>query len=221
MHLARALAAEWERERDVVRHRLLHRRRGVLTAFQMRHHRPDERPVPPIVRAQFHRHVDLGNGGRGVGDSVNRVLVRDGTRDRDVVHHARSVGQQFADIATGQRGANRLQLAANLDGCIRLHVREFELARRAVEEQQDAGLRFAEVLVAWFVRGFRSARGVPQKVGQRQPEAAQRTGLDEVAAGNAIAQVLLGAEDAEHGRISASRRARALGGCGNHIIMPT
>ena len=96
---------------------------------------------------QFHRHVDVGHRGGRVGDAVDRVLVRDRPHDRDVVHHAAGVRQQFAHVAAGQRGPDRLKLAADLDRRVRLLVGEFELARRAVEEQQDARLRPAEVPV--------------------------------------------------------------------------
>ncbi len=87
LHLAGALAAERERAARCCRAPASVCSRG-SSAVPGTRPRADERPVPRVVRVQLHRHVDVGNRGGGVGDAVDRVLVRHRPHDGDVVHHA-------------------------------------------------------------------------------------------------------------------------------------
>ena len=80
-----------------------------------------------------------------------------------VVHEPRQAGQVLADRDAGEARVNRPELSADLRGCVRLHVPHIEVARPAIEEQNDASV------------GTRRQPGAvrlrlgPQQAGQAQP----------------------------------------------------
>jgi hypothetical protein len=185
----------------------------VLLAFEVRHYRPDERPVPAVVRVQLHRDVDLRDGGGGVGDPVDRVLVRQRPDDRDVVHDAGGVREQLAHVAPGEGGPDRPEFPADLLRGVRLLVGQLDLAGRPVQEQEDARLRPAEVPVVpggGEVRGGR--RPAAEDVGQVQPKCPETAGEQEVAAGGPVAESLAATEDAEHDILREAGGSRPRGG---------
>ena len=94
---------------------------------------------------------------------------------RDAVHHAGHAREMFADADARHGGGDRAILAANLLRRIGLGIEGIEVARAAVEEDQDAG---ADRLgMGWGCPGERLPR-----VGQ--PEAQRAAKLEQVPARN-------------------------------------
>src|SRR5262249_42489944 len=111
-------------------------------------------------------------------------------------HHLGGARQQLADVAAGEGGANGPEFAADLDRGGRLQVEGLDLARRAVQVQQDARPGPAEAGRRSAVAGLRLAEaGEPRQAEAEQPESAD---LEQVASGGSLAGALRRAEDAQH-----------------------
>src|SRR5262249_5195606 len=78
------------------------------------------------------------------GNTMNRVGMRDGPDQRDLIHDLRQPGEPVADVQAGYARRDAAQLATDLLGCLGLGVESLELAGRAVQEEEDARLGLAE-----------------------------------------------------------------------------
>ena len=125
----------------------------------------------------------------GVVDGRRRVI--DGADQRHLVHHRRQPGEDLGDLDARHLGRDRPERPADLLGRIGLHVPGVELRRAADQEQQDA----VEVAIR------RDGPGIRQGLHRRQAQAQcrQRPGVEEIAAGQAVAEVdRLPGIDSEH-----------------------
>ena len=173
-HFADALRAEAERQGDVARNRGRARCGARDSTYSTTE--PKYGQCSRIVRRQLHRHVDRRHAGQGVGHAVDRIGMRQRAEHRRAVHHLRHVRQQLADLAARQRRRNHSQLAANLDRGVRLAIDPLQLARRAVEVNQDQALGLAEVrhpCVSWAPTVPAAARPAPATA---RPARARRRG---------------------------------------------
>jgi hypothetical protein len=107
------------------------------------------------------------------------------------------VRQQLADIAAGQRGPDRLELAPDFHRSIRLQVANFKLAGRAVQVQEDARFGLAEVAVR-RPRVSRLGGMKPVVIAEPDTEKSQAAGPEEIAARPAITELLARSQDAQH-----------------------
>jgi hypothetical protein len=92
---------------------------------------------------------------------IARMCVR--ANDRQLVRAFRDLGQLIANLNARNDGANRLELALDAVGRLRLHVERVLLRRAAPQIHQNARLGFAR---ASCIRGLRLRREQP---GERQP----------------------------------------------------
>ena len=81
--------------------------------------------------------------GQDVVRIVAVVFVRVGADQRGPVHDLGDLRQQFADLRPGNRAGDRLQLAADIGGSLRLEVEHVLMGRASEEVDQDhrLGLR--------------------------------------------------------------------------------
>ena len=70
---------------------------------------------------------------------VDAVVHR--ANDRRAVGLFRESREQFAHAVTGERGLDRLELASHFDRSLGLHVPHIEVARPAIQKQEDASIR--------------------------------------------------------------------------------
>src|SRR5262249_45970558 len=131
------------------------------------------------------------------GHAMDRVWMRHGAHDGDAMHFPRQVGQQFAHVHSWQTRRNGLEFTPNLLRGIRLHVKGFKLARRAVKIKKNASLGLAE-MPGVGVLGRRLNLAETKEFGQAESQQAQAAGLQEVAASWADAQAFRRAKNAEH-----------------------
>ena len=129
------------------------------------------------------------------------MLVRAEMQERidgQFVPHFRLPREQFANLHAGHVGRDRAEFAAEFLGCVRLEVVHVDVRRAAGQVNQDGGLVGSPLR-----RGRVGAE--PQQVGQGQA-GAEGTDLEKVAAVDAVAVTLLGAENREHGNNPPSLR---------------
>jgi hypothetical protein len=93
-------------------------------------------------------------------------LVMRRANEGDMMHLPREHGQMLAHLHTGDRGRDRLELAAHFRGRGGLHVPQVLMRWPALQEEQDA--RFGCAAAHWS-----SPRGLGPKQ-PRQRQAAQR-----------------------------------------------
>ena len=128
-----------------------------------------------------------------VVDRRRRVIDR--ADQRHLVHHRRQPGEDLRDLDARHLGRDRPERPADLLGGIGLHVPGVELRRPADQEQQDA------IDVAILRDRPRGRQRLHRR--QPQPQRRQRPGVEEIPAGQAVAEMdrLLGV-DSEHGATS-------------------
>jgi hypothetical protein len=199
-----ALRPELERQPVVPRHR---RRLRALLRPEVIDHRPDERPVPRVAHVPLERQVGGGHPAEGERGAVDRGVVRQRPQDGNAVELLRQLREHLADAHPGQHGLNRPEFAADLGRGVWLGVERVDLARRPPQVQQDAPLGRAEPVRRGRVRA-RRLRG-PRPPFERQPGGRERPDVEQISAGEAVAEQLLRAEDAKHVRL---RSGRAGGG---------
>ena len=199
-NLADALAGERPGQRQVARDLALLGVAG-LRRVQPIHIFDDRADVRPVIRVpgiQLHREQDLGDARGGKRDAVDGVLVGHRPEDRHLVHHAREQRQALRDPQARHIRVDRAaDFAPDALGRVGLGVEGFELTRRAIEVQEDAGLRLAEPAGGLRRRLRRRNRLRDQGI---RPEAHQseRTDLEQVAPGDPVAEPLGIAEDPQH-----------------------
>ena len=84
---------------------------------------------------------DFGGGVAALADMGVVFVARadEGANDRELVHHLRDVGHQFADLDAGHFGLDRLEVAANVGGRVHLQVEHILVRRPAGQVDHDAG----------------------------------------------------------------------------------
>ena len=92
-----------------------------------------------LVRCVAGHH--LVDGG-GVIEQTSR-RVADAVDQGGAVEHLGEVWHHFADVVAGDPGLQRLEIAADVVGCIGLGIPDVEMARAALEEDEDHRLRLA------------------------------------------------------------------------------
>ena len=97
-----------------------------------------------IARAELHPDVDHRDAGERECNAVNRIGMSERPQDRAAVEHLSELGKQFADLASGQLGGDHAQFAAHFTRRIGLGIDPFQLARRAIQVNQDHRLGLAE-----------------------------------------------------------------------------
>src|SRR5438094_293644 len=107
--------------------------------------------------------------------------------DGQFVGGARDSWQSFAKSHAGNRGWDRLHFPLDFTGGVWLWIERLMLGRRTVQEEQDAGFGF------WGLCCRRS-----EQIADGRAERAESTDLNEVAAGEAVAEPASGAEQADH-----------------------
>src|SRR5262245_59153717 len=114
-----------------------------------------------------------------VGDAM--LAERRGHRpdDGELVRDLRGARKVFANLDAGRLGLDRLERPANVGLHIGLEIERLQMARAAVEPQQNARLR---------LRGLIAGRGArPEQVRQPKTQRAQATETEDIAAIDAIA----------------------------------
>jgi hypothetical protein len=119
----------------------------------------------------------------------------DRAHDRRVLHPRGQAGQKLAHLNAWHGGVDRLKRAADFLRRIGLEVERFQVARPAVEPDQDAMLRRRQrrrerpLWRSGICRRtfFGQRRLQPQKIGQSQPQCRQSADADKVAAANSVA----------------------------------
>ncbi len=208
------LGVQQPRQADVARDGRLHALGAVCCRrapfLQIIDDRADERPVLRIARAGLQVRRVGRHAGDGVGHAVHRIGVRHRADHGHPVHHPGHARQLVADGQARHARGDGLHLSLDFGRGLGLGVEGLVLRRRAVGEEQDAGFGLAERAVAFRCR--RPAKRLrvagprftslciaePQEVAQRKPERSQAADVQEVAAGEAVAQRPRRAENAEH-----------------------
>ena len=115
------------------------------------------------------------------GNEVIVFAMRQRADDGVLVGAGGEARQMFADLHAGPlSGGDRLELAADLGGCVGLEVEHVDVARRAGEEDEDHRLRLP--------RRFRRGRsGVWGAMRQADAQQARVADLQRFAAGDADA----------------------------------
>ncbi len=154
------------------------RRPHAGVAAQLADHRADRRAVAAQeAGVQLRRRVAL-------------LLEAHVADDRQFVGDLRLQGHQLADVQAGDVGVDRLELAADFDGGVRLHVVEVDVAGAAVEVDHDDGLARRA--------GGGAVGPEPQQVGQRQSADAEGADLEELPPRQAVAQAVFRSEERQH-----------------------
>ena len=101
-------------------------------------------------------------------------VVLETADDRPFVHDPGRLGQELADLNARDPGCDRLELAANLDRSVGLHVPGFKLARPAAHVKDDHRRRPFDSLSGQGSSGFGS-----HQARKRQPTGAQHAHLEQ------------------------------------------
>src|SRR5262249_57582493 len=96
------------------------------------------------------------------------------------------VGQELGNVEARDVALDRLQLAANLDRRRRLGVEGFELAGRAIQEEEDTRFGAAEMPI---VGSCPCVGGEAHRVGESEAERAKSANLQQDAAYASYAQL--------------------------------
>ena len=118
----------------------------------------------------------------------------DGANAGELVPHAGLQREVFADLHAGNVGLDRLEFAAEFGRSVRLEVVHVHVRRAAGQVNHDGGLwprrcGLMAGVVAWALQA--------QHVGEGQA-GAERADLEEIAAVNAVAEVLFGSQEVKH-----------------------
>ena len=96
---------------------------------------------------------------------------------REPIHHLRELREDLADPHAGDRGVDRLELAADVGGRVGLGVERVEVRRAAREPDQDAALGLGR---PGFRRPARRQQGTePEEVVEAQAEGAEQADAEE------------------------------------------
>ena len=122
-----------------------------------------------------------------IAAAVIRVLVANRADDRELVGHARKLGNALAKMDTGNLRGNGFKLAANLGRRVRLGIERFVMRRATILPNEDA----IDVLPANSRRqlrtGLSTIRPQPQQITEAEAEHAAQAKLDEIPASYSVA----------------------------------
>ena len=159
---------------------------------KLRHDRAYRRKV--VGRRGGDQPTGLERLSPGQGEIRTGVVVGDRVMDRadqgQVVGRSGEQGKVLAEREPGHGRGNRLELAADLLGCIGLHVPEVLVSRASFQDEENERLGL----------GTRRSRGRCEQSGQSQPDHAGRADMEQVATAQAIAESTIAGGDPQHRR---------------------
>ena len=118
-----------------------------------------------------------------VAAAVVGILVADRADDRELVKGLGQRRQRFAEVHARHARGDRLELAADFLGRVRLRIEGFVVRGTAVEPDQDA----VDLVGAGFAARLRRLGAQCKQVGEGEPAEGAEAGLEEVAAAEAVA----------------------------------
>ena len=125
-------ATELKRQTDIARH-WRGQRLGIFPRRQIIEHAAEKGPMPPIVRIQLHRNIDLVDTRERVGRGVNVVRMGHRSDDGHAVGDAGHVRQVLADLQTRNGRVDRLENAANFGRRLGFRIERLVLGGRAIK----------------------------------------------------------------------------------------
>jgi hypothetical protein len=121
-----------------------------------------------------------------VEESGGRVTHR--ADERGLVHLLRKLRHDFAEPDAGNVGFDGLELAADIRGCVGLGVPDVDVARAALEEDEDDVLGLAPAALLRGRLGRDRRAGLKRKnVGEADPGHAEPANAEEFAAAETVA----------------------------------
>ena len=162
----------------------------------------------------------LGSLQFATGEALDRVVSASGSdhgaNDRELIHHAGHLREEFADLDAGDVGGDGVKFAANAGGGFRFDVPHVLVWRATSEEDHDDGL---------VIEFFRGGGFGLEKLGEGGPAEAEAADAEEAATGHAIAEgFAFGSGNCEHSDWSNIGNTRGNGeifpgGC-NWVVRP-
>ena len=139
----------------------------------------DERAAGDWHRRRHARHHVV------VAAAVIRILVANGTNDRELVRGRGQLRNAFAELNSRNLRGDGFELAANFRRRIRLRIERLVMRRPAIHPDENAIDVPARQLRLWIGNDF--ARAQSQDIAEAKAQHAAQPKLDEIAPGHSIA----------------------------------